>query len=95
MRHYEPREHERIVRIPDNDFHERFGREHHFRMARPVIVDGFPRFQVSGFWFVLEEPWPDYWYDSDDFYVTFDNGFYYLCDYDDPGVEVQLVVITL
>lgn len=64
-------------------------------MGRPVIVDGFPRFQESGFWFVLEEPWPDYWYDSDDFFVVFDNGFYYLCDYDDPGVQVELVVVTL
>lgn len=95
MRRYEPRRGEREVRIPDNDFHERFGREHRFRMGRPVIVDGFPRFQYGGFWFVLEEPWPSYWYDSDNYYVTYDNGMYWLCDYDDPGVEVQLAVVTL
>lgn len=95
MRRYQPRSNEHVVRIPDNDFHERFGEGHRFHMGRPVVVDGFPRFQYSGFWFVLEEPWPSYWYDSDDFYVTYDGGLYWLCDYDDPGVEVQLVVVTL
>ncbi len=59
------------------------------------MVGGFPRFQYGGFWFVLEEPWPGYWaYGDPDFYIVFDNGMYWLCDYNDPGVEVQLVVIT-
>lgn len=95
MRRYEPRNGEREVRISDDDFRGHFGRDHRFRMGVPVVVDGFPRFQYSGYSFVLEEPWPSYWYDSDDFYVVFDDGNYWLCDYDDPGVEVELVVIVV
>ncbi|MGB6876051.1 MAG: hypothetical protein WBD87_08450 [Candidatus Acidiferrales bacterium] len=94
LRRYQPRPNEHVVRIPDTQFSAHFGQGHRFHMGRPVIVGGFPRFQYSGFWFVLEEPWPNYWYDSDDFYVTFDGGLYWLCDYNDPGVQIQLVVVT-
>ena len=42
---------------------------------------GYPRFQYSGYWFSLVDPWPEYWandwYDTDDVYVTYvDNGYY-------------------
>ena len=94
MRQYRPHGHEREVRIPDPQYHQYFGEEHRFQIGERVDVDGFPRFQYGGFWFVLEEPWPEYWYDTDEFYVVYTDGGYYLYDYDDPGVMVQLVVVT-
>ena len=45
------------------------------------VVGGYPRFQYSGYWFSMVDPWPEYWandwYDTDDVYVTYvDNGYY-------------------
>ncbi|HLW83505.1 MAG TPA: hypothetical protein VKS20_15815 [Candidatus Acidoferrales bacterium] len=94
MRQYRPHGHEREVRIPDPQYHQYFGEEHRFHISQRVVVDGFPRFQYEGFWFVLEEPWPEYWYDTDDFYVVYTDDGYFLYDYDDPGVVVELVVVT-
>lgn len=83
------------MRIPDAQFNEHFGRDHRFRIGAPVMVGGFSRFQYGGFWFVLEEPWPGYWaYDSADFYLVFTDGNYWLCDYDDPGVQIEVAVIA-
>ena len=70
-------------RIPDNRFRGYFGPNHAFRIyGRPfLVVGGYPRFQYSGYWFSLVDPWPEYWandwYDTDDVYVTYvDNGYY-------------------
>ncbi len=93
FKQYQPLAGEHIVRIPDAKFHQDFGREHHFRMARPVTTKGFPRFQYRGFSFVLEEPWPEYWYDDDSYYIVEEHGSYYLYDFEDPGIRVPLVVV--
>lgn len=94
FKQYRPLAGERIVRIPDAKFHQDFGRDHHFRMARPVTTKGFPRFQYRGFSFVLEEPWPEYWYDDDDYYILEEHGSYYLYDLEDPEIRVSLVVVN-
>ena len=92
-RAYDPHAGEHIVRTPDRTFQAHFGREHRFHMARPTVVEGFPRFEYHGFSFVVEEPWPEYWYDDDAYYIVFERGGYYLRNYDDPGVEVQVVLV--
>jgi hypothetical protein len=96
MRQYHPTGGERIVQIPQTQFQAHFGQAHMFQMpGPPMMVGGFPRFQYSGFWLVLEEPWPNYWVDSDEYYIVSDGGLYWLCDYNDPGVQIELVVITV
>jgi hypothetical protein len=96
LRQYHPQHGERIVQISQEQFQAQFGQAHTFNMpGPPMMVGGFPRFQYSGFWFVLEEPWPNYWVDNDEFYIVFDGGLYWLCDYNDPGVQIELVVITV
>ncbi|HXT85638.1 MAG TPA: hypothetical protein VN745_01320 [Verrucomicrobiae bacterium] len=90
---YDPHAGEHIVPTPDQQFQAHFGRQHRFHMARPTVVEGFPRFEYHGFSFVVEQPWPEYWYDDDDYYIVFERGAYYLRDYDDPGVEVQVVLV--
>jgi hypothetical protein len=41
---------------------------------------GYPRFYYGGFSFLLLDPWPedwsDDWYDSDDLYIDYDDGYY-------------------
>jgi hypothetical protein len=85
-------------RIPDERFRGYFGPDHGFRIyGLPfLVVGGYPRFQYSGYWFSLVDPWPEYWandwYDTDDVYVTYvDNG-YYLFNrrYPSTGIAISI-----
>jgi hypothetical protein len=83
-------------RIPDDRFRGYFGPDHGFRIyGLPfLVVGGYPRFQYSGYWFSLVDPWPEYWandwYDTDDVYVAYvDNG-YYLFDRRYPTVGIAI-----
>ncbi len=80
-------------RIPDADFHAHFGREHHFHVGHPQVVNGESRFQYGGYWFTFGEPWPVGWGYDDDFYVDFIDGQYYLIDLRHPEVRLALVVV--
>jgi hypothetical protein len=85
-------------RIPDDRFRASFGEAHRFRIdSVPVtVVEGFPRFQIDGFWFAMVDPWPEYWsnnwYDTDDVYIEFYDGGYYLNDPRYPGVRLAINV---
>ena len=83
--------------IPDDHFRLQFGRQHVFRIrTRPVIYQGYPRFQYGGFSFLLVDPWPEYWvdnwYDTNDVYIDYDDG-YYLYDYRYPDVRLAITVV--
>jgi outer membrane biosynthesis protein TonB len=80
-------------RIPDDRFRASFGREHSFRIDSPRIVDGYSRFQYSGFWFGFVQPWPDDWYYTDDVYVDFVDGGYYLYNPSYPDVRIEISVV--
>jgi len=75
-------------RIPDDRFRSSFGREHHFRVEH---VDN-RRFHYGGYWFTFNEGWPVGWVYTDDFYIDFIDGQYYLIDLSHPGVQLLLVV---
>src|SRR5579864_6686440 len=45
----------KTVRIPDDKFRAQFGRPHTFVVSRPVVVEGQPRFQYAGYWFVIAD----------------------------------------
>ncbi len=79
-------------RIPDDRFRSNFGREHHFRIGSPTMVDGYSRFQYGGYWFGFVQPWPDDWYYTDDVYVDYIDGGYYLCNPYYPGVQIAISV---
>jgi hypothetical protein len=79
--------------IPEQRFHEQFGREHHFRFHRPVIVEGRPRFQYSNYWFELVDPWPVGWGYDDDVYVDYFDDQYYLYDPVHPGQRIVINVV--
>jgi len=85
-------------RIPDDHFRVHFGQDHGFRIyGLPfLVVGGYPRFQYSGYWFSMVDPWPESWasdwYDTDDVYVAYvDNG-YYLFDRRYPSVGIAISI---
>jgi len=80
------------TRIPDDRFRSNFGREHRFRIGSPRIVGGYSRFQYGGFWFGFLEPWPEGWYYTDDVYVDYVDGGYYLYNPNYPSARVAITV---
>ncbi len=81
------------ARIPQEKFRAHFGREHTFVINRPVIIEGVPRFQVSGFWFEIIDPWPVGWLYTDPCYIDFVDDTYFLINPLHPGVRVAIFVV--
>ena len=80
-------------RIPDERFHSSFGRGHEFRMGNPVMVGGYSRFQYGGYWFGYVQPWPVGWYYTDQFYIDYQDGGYYMYDPYYPGTRFAITVV--
>jgi len=80
-------------RIPDERFRSNFGRVHEFRMGNPVFVSGYSRFQYGGYWFGFVEPWPVGWYYTDDVYIDYVDGGYYMYDPYYPGARFAISVV--
>jgi hypothetical protein len=83
-------------RIPEDHFRVNFGRQHRFRIHSAPLLnsDGYPRFQYNGYWFSLVDPWPQYWsqnwYETDDVYVRYSRGGYYLYNRRHPGARIAV-----
>jgi primosomal protein N' len=80
-------------RIPDDRFHANFGRGHDFHMGNPVLVGGYSRFQYGGFWFGFVQPWPAGWYYTDDVYIDYVDGGYYMYNPYYPGARFSISVV--
>src|SRR5271169_3886050 len=80
-------------RIPDDRFHANFGRGHDFHMGNPVLVGGYSRFQYGGFWFGFVQPWPSGWYYTDDVYIDYVDGGYYMYNPYYPGARFSISVV--
>jgi hypothetical protein len=80
-------------RIPDDRFRSNFGRRHEFRIGSPTLVGGYSRFQYGGYWFGFVQPWPVGWYYTDDVYVDYIDGGYYLCNPSYPGDQIAISVV--
>lgn len=76
--------------ISDARYHAHFGNAHSFRMIRPRMIDGYERFQYSGYWFGYNEPWPSDWAYTDDVYVEYVDNSYYLYNTSRPGIHITL-----
>ena len=84
----------RAARIPDDKFKASFGRQHTFKVQRPTVVEGRPQFQYGGFTFFIQDAWPAGWAYTDDCYIDFIHGEYFLFDLAHPGVRIAIVVIS-
>jgi hypothetical protein len=82
--------------IPQHRFSLYFGNQHWFRMhTRPINYGGYPRFDYGGYSFLIVDPWPEYWqenwYQSDDVYIDYDDG-YYLHNRRQPGIRLAITI---
>jgi len=77
-------------RIPDDHYRAYFGRAHAFRMGPPRFIDGYNRFQYSGYWFGYNQPWPSGWGYNDDVYVEYVGGAYYMYNPRHSGIHISL-----
>jgi hypothetical protein len=77
-------------RIPDENFHASFGRDHAFRIRQPRFVNGYYRFQYGGYWFGYRDRWPLGWDYSDNIYVDYVGGAYYMYNPRRPGIRITL-----
>ncbi|HZZ38379.1 MAG TPA: hypothetical protein VFE06_04545 [Acidobacteriaceae bacterium] len=87
----------RNARIPDNDFKAHFGRPHAFAVRQVVtttrVVPNQTQFAYGGYTFIFLDPWPDDWAPSDDCYIDYMDGEYFLIDVAHPGVRIALSII--
>lgn len=79
--------------IPDDKFRAQFGRGHTFRVQRPVTVEGGQGFFYGGYSFQLVDAWPAGWAYTDDCYVDYIDGEYFLFDMLHPGVRIAVMVV--
>jgi hypothetical protein len=80
-------------RIPDDKFRAHFGRQHTLVVNRITVVEGQPRFQYSGYWFTIVDPWPVGWAYTDECYIDDVDGEYFLFDLLHPGIRIAIVVV--
>lgn len=78
--------------IPDDKFRAHFGRGHTFR-AQTIIVSGQPQFQYGGYSFELVDAWPVGWAYTDECYIDYIDGEYFLFDLLHPGVRIAVFVV--
>jgi hypothetical protein len=76
--------------IPEAKFRSSFGSGHRFHVNRAEFANGAGRFQYGGYWFNVLDPWPVGWLYTDDVYVDYLNGGYFLCDPIHPGVYISI-----
>jgi len=86
-------EHAEHRRIAEEHFRTRFGREHHFAVRHVTVVNGVRRFEYGGYRFGLIEPWPVAWAYTDDCYIDFVDGEYYMFNLRHPGVRIVVNVL--
>jgi hypothetical protein len=79
--------------IPDDKFRAHFGRQHTFVVNHVTTVGGQPQFQYGGYSFTMVEAWPMGWAYTDQCYIDYIDGEYFLFDLLHPGVQVALVVV--
>jgi hypothetical protein len=79
--------------IPDDKFRAHFGRQHTLVISRPTVVEGQPRFQYGGYSFIIIDPWPAGWAYTDQCYIDYIDGEYFLFDLLHPGVRIALSVV--
>jgi hypothetical protein len=79
--------------IEEARFQSNFGSSHHFHMSQPQIYQGYSRFNYGGYYFGFYDPWPVGWGYTDDVYVDYIGGQYYLIDPEHSGLRLMVNVV--
>jgi hypothetical protein len=78
-------------RISDEHYRTSFGREHNFHVNQRDYDSR--RFEYGGYSFGFIDPWPAAWYYTDDVYVVYDNGGYYMYNPAHPGIRISVSIL--
>jgi hypothetical protein len=78
-------------RISDAHYASNFGSGHSFHVNRGQYDTR--RFQYGGYSFGFIDPWPNGWAYSDDVYVVYDDGGYYMYDHVHPGIRIAINIL--
>jgi hypothetical protein len=78
-------------RISDEHYRTSFGREHNFHVNQRDYDNR--RFEYGGYSFGFIDPWPAAWYYTDDVYVVYDNGGYYMYNPAHPGIRISVNIL--
>lgn len=78
-------------RISDAHYASSFGSGHRFHVNRGEYTSR--RFTYGGYSFGFVDPWPVAWGYSDDVYVVYTDGGYYMYDYVHPGVRISINIL--
>jgi hypothetical protein len=75
-------------KIDDAHYTAHFGSAHRFRVSEGDFRNH--RFAYGGYDFVFIDPWPTAWAYSDDVYVVYVDGGYYMYDVVHPGLRIAV-----
>jgi hypothetical protein len=83
--------------VSQADYDRHFSTAHDFRLkSKPDMKRGYPHFTRDGAHFVMVDPYPqswnEKWYETDDVYIQYDQG-YYLHNRKDPGPAIAVMVL--
>jgi hypothetical protein len=78
-------------RISEAHYSASFGSEHHFHVNQGDYNNH--RFNYGGYSFGFIDVWPAGWYYTDDVYVVYEDGEYYMYDVVHPGIHISVNII--
>jgi hypothetical protein len=78
-------------RISDAHYASSFGSGHSFHVNRGQYDSR--RFEYGGYSFGFVDPWPLGWGYSDDVYVVYTDGGYYMYDHVHPGLRISINIL--
>ena len=78
-------------RISNQRYESRFGNRHSFHVSRGDYDNR--RFYYGGYGFAFIDPWPLGWGYSDDVYVEYGDGGYYMYNRFHPGVRISINIL--
>jgi len=78
-------------RISDEHYRASFGSRHNFHVNRGDY--DHRRFSYGGYSFGFIEPWPESWYYTDNVYVVYEEGGYYMYDAIHPGMRISVNIL--